>query len=170
MGPRPFPPSLFLFLCLSLALSLSQAVRPKLLRSSWLPWESRNSSSLRPSLPLTLSLCVKRGLRSERLRRSGSAKPIELAADWARPSVLPPEPSLSLSLSLPPSSCCGLGWALGLRSPWMRPANARAPLGSHRCRRRHRRRRGLVITCDVARFRGASSHLFLFSVPRKPTR
>ena len=38
-------------------------------------------------------------------------KTIEIAADWARPSVLPPEPSLSLSL--PPSSCCGLGWALG---------------------------------------------------------
>ena len=36
-------------------------------------------------------------------------KTIEIAADWARPSVLPPEPSLSLSLS----SCCGLGWALG---------------------------------------------------------
>ena len=58
-------------------------------------------------------------------------KTIEIAADWARPSVLPPEPSLSLSLSpsLPPSlslspslsvrdsqatsARCGLGWALG---------------------------------------------------------
>ena len=49
-------------------------------------------------------------LWSERLRRSRSAKPSKLRTGLGPRSFLPSH--LSLSLSLPLSSCCGLGWAL----------------------------------------------------------
>jgi hypothetical protein len=79
-------------------------VRPKLLRSSWLPWESGNSSSLRPSLPLTLSLCVS----------------LSLSLSLSRSLALSPSLSLSLSLSLLPL-CLSLSLSLSLSLAPLRP-------------------------------------------------